>query len=231
VRRYLWRGALAAALGLGFGAYLIGCGSDSTPTAPGLGEPAPVANSPASALRLLEWIFNQRSVDTYRTLLSADFIFLCSPVDSAGNAYRTTAWDRDDELSFATHLFIGGGGLTPASRIQLTLDRNFLIFPDPTSPWDPTGRWHRNVRSTLTAVIVLTDGASLELLGHANFFLVRGDSVAIPGDLRVLGVVPDSTRWYLRRWDDETAEVGGSPLLAAQPSSNLTLCGIKSRYH
>jgi len=225
VRRHLWRGALAIALGLGFGAYLIGCGEDTTPTAPSSSEPAPAAVSPAAALRRLEWIFNHRSVDVYRTLLSADFVFVCSPTDSAG-----AAWTRDDELQFANHLFLGGGGLAPATRIQLTLDKNFFVFPDPTCPWDPTGRWHRNVQSILSLVIALDEGSAYELQGHTNFYLVRGDSAAIAVDPRAPGVVADSTTWFLRRWDDETATEGGSPLRAAQPTSNKTLCELKSLY-
>jgi len=43
---------------------------------------------------------------------------------------------------------------------------------------------------------------------------VRGDSAVIAYDLLRQGVGPDSTRWYLRRRDDETA----------------TLCRIKGLY-
>jgi len=100
------------------------------------------------------------------------------------------------------------------TAIQMTLDRDFFIFPAPNFPGDATGRWHTNLRSTVTLVIDTDDGSRTEVQGHANFFLVRGDSAVIAYDLLRQGVGPDSTRWYLRRWDDETA----------------TLCRIKGLY-
>ena len=222
MRRHLWRSLLAVTLGLAFGAWLIGCGDHETPSEPAPPEPAPTAVSPSGALRRLEWLFNHRSVDAYRTLLSDDFHFYCSPLDSAGSPWRGTPWTRDDELAFATHLLVGGGPELAVRSVQFTLDRNFFVLPDPEFPWDPDGRWHRNVRSTLTLNITFAAGDAYEIRGHANFYLVRGDSAMVPS------LDPDSTCWYLRRWDDETA--GGEGLLQAQPASNASLCEIRMRY-
>lgn len=222
------QGAAALALGLVLGAYAIGC-SDRV-VQPRSTDPGPAPNSPANALRLLEWAYNNRSIEPYRRLLAGDFRFACSPADSAGNEWRGQPWTRDDELIFATHLLIGGGRQPPIGALRLFLDKNFFVFPDPGYlPSDPTGRWRKNVRTTLTILITTSDGATSVVTGHANFFLVRGDSAAIASDLLQQGTRPDSTRWYLRRWEDET-EPSGTPGFAAQPASALTLCQLRAIY-
>ena len=229
MQRYLWRCALAVALGLAFGAWLFGCGDHGTPTQPTPTDAAPAAVSPAAALRRMEWLFDNRSVDAYRTLLTDDFRFYCSPTDSAGSPWRGTPWTRADELLFATHFLVGGGSEPPATSVQLTLDKNLFVYTDPEFPWDAAGRWHKNIRSTLLLRVGQDNGGTFELQGHANFCLVRGDSAAIPEELLLHGVGRDSTRWYLRRWDDETAQGGGS--LRAVQGSYTTICAIKSLYH
>jgi hypothetical protein len=215
------RGIPAIALWWLFGAHVIGCGTDDVTRPTASQEPGPRPDSPANVLRTLEWAFNHRALEPYRRILAADFRFYCSPIDSAGEPWRGTPWTREDEVIFATHLFVGGGVVEPDTSIQMTLDRNFLVYPDPWYPSDSTGRWHKNVRSTLT---LLADGGAIEITGHANFYMVRGDSASIPEEL---GVSPDSTVWYLRRWDDETGE---SPTLRALPASMFTVCGLKVLY-
>ena len=198
------RGAVALALVAILGVHTIGCSDeDQVPVQPSaaLQNPAPVPVSPVQALRLLEWIYNHRSIEPYRRLLAADFRFHC-PNDSTGTEWRGMPWTREDELSFAARFLMGGGG-----NVQFNLDRNIFVYPDPDHvAWDPTGRWHKSIRSTTTLVITSVDGERHEILGHSSFFLVRGDSAVIAEDLVQQGVKPDSTRWYLRRWDDETGE-------------------------
>jgi hypothetical protein len=50
---------------------------------------------------------------------------------------------------------------------------------------------------------IRTDEQDFQVLGSARFFLVRGDSVAIPPELNTR-FGQDSTRWWIERWEDET---------------------------
>ena len=167
----------------------------------------PIPSSPAGALRVLQWSYNHRAIEPCRELPTDDFRFVGNPTDSAGGEYRGTIWTREDFLIRTAQLFAA------ATSVRLTLDKNFFVYPDPTAmPWDPTGRWHKNIR-THTLLRVEAAGSVTEISGAASFYLVRGDAALIPEDLKLRGFGADSTRWYIRRWDDET--VGSAPLLGA----------------
>lgn len=211
-----------------------------------LPEPAPVPASPAGVLWLFQWTYNNKAISRCGELFTADYHFYFSPLDSAGVAYRDVPWDRDDELISTTHLFVGGN-LTqpPASTIQLALDRNFFVYPEP-SIWDPEGRWHKSIRTQVFLSVRTVDGSAFEVSGTVDFHLVRGDSAMIPDDLVARGFRPDSSRWWISRWDDETAELeatpyrsGGregvdvarqAPILATQPISKRTWGALKVLY-
>lgn len=210
-----------------------------------LQSPAPSATSPTAALRLLEWSYNNRSLTHLGELYSGDFRLFCSATDSAGAQWRGTPWTREDELISASHLFLGGNADQPAARrIALAFDRNLFVYPDPSfTASDPAGRWHKSIRTIADLRIVFEDGGVFEIVGHVSFYLVRGDSAVIPEDLRRRGVGPDSSRWYLRRWDDDTgggasgaprpsaiAATRRAPLLDAQPSRGTSWCGLKAQY-
>jgi hypothetical protein len=210
-------GALAF---LALGLALAGCFNPFSPRiAPvlGISKPAPLPSSPSNLLRLFEWCYNNQAIAEYREIFSDDYRFLFSPTDSSGSDWRGRPWTREDELISTTQLFVGGSATEPpASSIHLSLDKNFFIFPDPEfQTWpdgthrDYDGTWHKNIRTTVTLRITTEDGGSTEIQGHANFYLVRGDSAAIPEELANRGFKPDENRWYIRRWDDETAQEGG----------------------
>jgi hypothetical protein len=189
-----------------------------------LRPPAPVgpaADSPTAMLRLFEWVYNTKADGTHRTLFTEDFRFDFDPVDSAGLAYQTTPWGRDDELASATHLFVGGKvDQSPAISVVFTLDRNLIVTPDPRCiAWDPDGRWHASVRTQLYLRFQCPDGAAFDISGAATFSLVRGDSALIPEDLIARGFRPDSTRWWIGRCLDETAHGDGGGGGAARPSA------------
>lgn len=219
---------------------LAGCFNPFSPRlAPTLGAsiPAPKPTSAPGVLRLFEWCYNNKAIAEYSEIFSADYEFFFSPRDSAGAEWRGTPFRREDELISATRLFVGGTDGEPAARsINLKLDPNFFVYPDPnfryfpepnqTMPRDLNGRWHKNIRTTVNLRIGTDDGSSIEILGHANFYMIRGDSALIPDELRLRGFGPDSTRWYIRRWDDETASEGG--LLASLPARQAAAAGVRS---
>jgi hypothetical protein len=180
--------------------------------APALGrsQPAPVPSSAAGVLRLFEWCYNNKSIAEYREIFTDDYRFFFSPLDSAGAEYRGIPWTREDELISTTQLFVGGSADQPAaSSIRLNLDKNFLVYADPTFvSSDARGRWHKNIRTQVVLQIQTGDGNAIDISGAANFYMVRGDSAVIPPDLQARGFGPDSNRWYIRRWDDETAQSG-----------------------
>ena len=193
------------------------------PTAP---EPAPVPSTPQQAMRLLEWCWNNRDLSRYRELLAEDFQFVFSQLDPSGNPYRGLPWNREDELASIGHLFVGGNNtLSPADHILLVLDPNFRVRSDPRPGKHP--KWHKTVRSGLVLDVRTQGGEQFHATGFSVFYLVRGDSASIPLDLAGHGVRPDSTRWYLERWEDETA---GSFGLQAFPTKTLTLGGLKALY-
>jgi len=53
-------------------------------------SPSPDPNSPANALRLLEWCYNNKAPSPQGKLFSDDFRWFCSPLDSAGAEWRVT---------------------------------------------------------------------------------------------------------------------------------------------
>ena len=180
---------------------LMGC--SEAPTPPQVEEPPPSADSPQTALRLLEQSWNQRDLPLYTTLLSDDFVFAFAALDPYGNAYRENPWTREDDLISTRNLFYGSADRAAPVEITLTLDRNFIVQPDPRPGNDP--RWHKFVRSGLTLSIVEADQVRRDVTGSTVFYVVRGDSAIIPPDLRERGITPDSTLWFVERWEDESA--------------------------
>jgi hypothetical protein len=162
-------------------------------------ESVPMPDSPSNLLRLLEWSFNHHSLSQYHELFTADFAYTCPPADSTAMAWRDTTTCRAPEPS--------------RDILSLILDRNFFVYPDPYYVYypppnghilrDPGGRWHKNIRTTVS--LLLEGNGPREFVGHATFYVVRGDSALIPDDLKARGFKQDSTRWYIRRWDDDTS--------------------------
>ena len=52
------------------------------------------------------------------------------------------------------------------------------------------------------------EGVKYRIMGNARFFVVRGDSAMIPQEL---SFKPDSTRWYIERWEDYTLNLHAVP--------------------
>jgi len=200
-------------------------------------QAAPTPDSPQSLLRLFEWCYNSRNVERYRELFTEDFRFVFSSLDPAGSGYRDYPWAREDEITYFSALINGGGpDRPPATSLNLHLDRNLIVLDDPRP--GKGGRWHKKVRTSVT----------LSITGFASFFAVRGDSASIPSDLIARGFQPDSTRWYIERWEDETSGLGSAyratsttraggagthrgQVAGAQPSKSTTWGTLKVLYH
>jgi hypothetical protein len=214
-----WRILLASSLLLTLLPLLTGCFNPFDPRSRGAGisTPPPVPDSPTNVLRLLQWAYNNRSIGEYREIFTADYRFAFSALDPFGDAYKGDVWTREDELASATHLFQGGNPTEPAATsITLLLDTNFNVRRDPRPNKDD--RMHKSIHTTVVLTIEDPTPKTTQVTGFATFYLVRGDVALLPEELKLKGFGPDSTRWYIEKWDDDTANNntgGGGRALAA----------------
>ena len=237
----------AVALALGLAALItIGCSDSSKSPARPLGIPpataAPIPDTPVNTVQLFKWCWENRDIAHYREILPADFNFTCPITDTAGNAYRNPpwAWTREDELISFSHMCAGGSAYEPAaSSISLIFDGN--LIPQNDRRDGKSANWHQQVQiANLTLTIIRSDGSAFRLTGGALFYLVRGDSAAIPQELVDLGFKPDPGRWFIEHWEDQT-NIGALP--PSEPAGNaaanpamplparrITWCQIKAIY-
>ena len=201
----------AAASLVATGLLLAGAGCDRSPTAPKPANLAPAASSPAGAVRLLEWAINNRRVDAVDGLLTDDFTFARAGTDSAGNP-NPSAWPRDTVLAAIQGMLVGSPNRPPAERITLSLDRTLVPLPDPRP--GKVSMWHKTILTSVLVTVRVDANNTYEVEGNARFFLTRGDSAAIPAELKARGAEPDSSRWWFDRWEDET--LGGAGIVGNQ---------------
>jgi hypothetical protein len=151
--------------------------------------------------------WQDRSISEYLLLPSENYRFDFASGDSAGTYYSSTPWTRSDELATAQHIFVTG---TPSQPPATSIAIDFTSAPtdsaDPRPGMNP--KWHRLVTMAASVRIFFAE-SGFEITGPSRFFVVRGDSAEIPADLIARGMKPDSTRWWLERWTDETYH--GSP--------------------
>ena len=204
------RALLAAAL-----LCLAGCSTVHHVTGP-LPWAPPAPNSPSNAIRLFEWGWNHRNLDAFENLLTADFRFVFAPNDSAGNPFRDAPIGREEMLACLEHLFSGGGPAPPATSIHLVLDPALIALPDSRPDMNP--RWHKEILTSVDLTIRTGDLTEYRVTGNARFVVVRGDHAILPAGS---GLGPDSTRWYLLQWNDETL-TGGGALARALPAMPLS---------
>ena len=214
---------------------IAGCSVGHQVTGPPPGPSAPVANSPTKAIRLFEWGWDHRDLATFENLLTDDFRFVFALADSAGNLFPDHGMDRWPLLFCLQHLFTGGGLASPATSISLVLDPRLIALPDSRAGRNP--RWHKEILTSVDLTIKTEDLTEYAVTGHARFFVVRGDSAILPAEL---GVGPDSTRWYIQQWNDETLRdaiaaapdpAGSANLLAPQPAHQVTWGRILAYYY
>jgi hypothetical protein len=170
-------------------------------------EPPPAPTGPREVVLLFKWCWENRDITNYREIFTDDYRFAFALTDSAGNFYRTTPWTREDELTSAQNLFVGGSATEPAaSSITLIFDGDLVALPDYRD--GKTAAVHQYIQiSNLTLTVNRTDGSAYRVTGGAAFFLVRGDSAVIPQELKDRGFGPDKNRWYMAaRWPARRAD-------------------------
>lgn len=192
---------------------MAGCSSGPTePTGNLLPPPDPPVDSPVAVLQALRYGYENMDLEFLETLFTDDFVFVFSQLDSAGNAFRNPPWMRVQELAYMEHLFVGGGAEPPADSISLDFTNSLADFPSSRPGHHPT--WHREIAAEVNLRVRVGSG-SYEIRGPMLFTFVRGDSAAIPSELATGGIVPDSTRWWIERWEDQTIQ-------SAAPASRAT---------
>jgi hypothetical protein len=198
----------------------------------GIYVPPPTPNSPQNVIRLFEWCWKNRDITVYEEIFTDDYRFILALGDSAGNLGRDEPVTREMELKIARNLFVGGGSAAPATSITLVLDPTLRALPDSRPGKNP--KWHKEIVTSVDLSIKTEDGVEYRIQGNARFFVVRGDSAMIPSEL---GVVSDSTRWYIDQWRDETLQgaaamapdpAGPAELQAARPFGRVTVSAAGS---
>lgn len=210
---------------------LAGCSTQIVlPVAPKPDQP-PVAATPSAALSRLAWSWKHRALEPCRDLFACDYEFAFEPDDSAGIRFQGRPWTRPDELDFTRHLFETGSALAPpASYVGLDLESDAPALPDDRPGKDE--RWHRRIQTPFIAVVE-APGREFRVLGFETFYFTRGDSACIPQELRDQGYGPDSTRWWIERWEDYylVTPVGGArPSRALAPIRPITIGAVKALY-
>ena len=181
--------------------------------------PPPVAQSPIGAMFLLEWSWENLEYAKLPGLFTEDYRFVFAAADSAGSGYQNVPWTREDELIASNNCF------QSARSIALTLERTPLVLDDDRPGKDP--RWHKTIRTQASVLAIVQTNygrVDVEMLGHAKFYFVRGDSALIPPDLVAQGYQPDSTVWWIDRWEDETLPGLGA---SAQPARAMSWGAFK----
>ena len=217
------RPLLALALVLALAAGACGCFNPFRPLISGKTSLVKAPPSPTSAkelVKLFKWCWENRDISRYKEIFTDDYRFAFSIGDSAGNNYSGNPWTREDEITSATNLFVGGSASEPAaSTISLIFDGNLTPHDDFRPGKNPT--WHQQIQiSNLTLTINKSDGSAVRVTGGALFYMVRGDSAVIPQELIGRGFKPDAGRWYIERWQDQT-NAGGGAAVAPAPEARI----------
>ncbi len=209
-------------------ALLVGCSTHHTVTAPRIAQPSP-PTSPAGVLQLFHWSWENRDTLALGETLTQDFRFVFAGSDSTGARYANGALDRDQFLQCMRHLFGGGGPLPPARRIVLSFDPDPIAVPDERP--GKASPWHRTIDTPVGLTVDYGEG-TWRVVAYVRFFVVRGDSAAIPPDLAARGFGADSTRWWIEQLQESSA-IPAARLLPARPlpSQSLTWGRLLDLYY
>lgn len=162
-------------------------------------DPGPTATSPQGAVRLLEWAIGQRDLEAIEGLLTEDFEYRCVAVDSAGNVYRAVR-NRGEVLAALRRVFLGAPGQPPATSVTVRFARNLVPFPDPRMGY--VDSLFKSIRTSVDVRVGVGPDSVLETTGSAVIYTTRGDTAAIPHELRARGFPPN--KWWISHIEDET---------------------------
>lgn len=197
---------LIASLAVSFA--FAGCSHHTTAPKVVAPDPSPQATSAEMAVKRFEWCWQNRDIDRYSGLLTADFVEVPAAADSSAKD-GPQPWTRDPELAAIRHVFVPGTGNMIVSKITLSFDRTLFAFPDSLDLSDPLRKY---VRTHVDLEVVLDHGdGSMEtgqIQGFAGFHLVRGDRANLPAQAARAGGAQDSTHWWVQRVDDQTLDGG-----------------------
>ncbi len=156
--------------------------------------------------------WNHRDIAACGDWLTQDFQFVFTPGDSAGNHFRDhpLGFGRMELAYSLLHLY-SGGATPPPADIRLRLDPTLQVLPD-----SRTGKDAKVHKEILTGydLTVWTRAGTYHLVGDTRFFVVRADSALLPP---AMGLSPDSTRWLLEQWNDETVVIQGARRFVGAP--------------
>jgi hypothetical protein len=204
-RRTGWVGVAAALL------TVLACTKTTRNVAPLTPEPA--NNSPAGTLQRMRWAWEHLNPHEFGTVLSADFVRAPGPADSAGSPYREPPFNRGDELVCFENLVEGNSRYGRVAAIQMTFDS--ALDPQPDLRPGMTYPVHQVIDAPSVSVFVrYITGVIVSRTGGATFYLVRGDSAAIPP---YMNLKPDSTQWYIQTLVDGLRGAGGDTTQANSP--------------
>jgi hypothetical protein len=169
----------------------------------------------------------------YAKLLTDDFRFHFSAasdpllVDLYGNN-----WKRADEIDAVTHLFHGfrnaaSDSIPGASTIDITLTG--VQYTNDFDHPDSTAQYKKMVITSFNAAIEVPttpEAITFPISSRQELYLVRGDAAVLPA-----GTAADSSRWYVRRWEDLSTSTafGKGPVI--NPSQTSSLGRVKALFH
>lgn len=212
-----------------------GCGDDSA----GCGCTNPPASSgvetPPEAMARFETAYEAQNLAGYAALFAADFRFhFSAAADPTLVSQYGNTWDSSFETNSASHLFDGftneGGNFVPGAESMALGLTGIHYEPDPEHA-DSTRHYVLADSAQVTLVITLPSGlGDYEVSGTHSYSLVRGDAAHLGA-----GQAADSTRWFIRRWDDLTAPLAvrtGGRMAPARvmPAENTSWGAVKAQY-
>ncbi len=179
-------------------AALPGCSENHRVIAPRLHGSA--SNPVTDVVNAFGFAWERRDTATLDATLTNDFRFFLAIADSTGSLYADGSLDRERFFACATHILEGGGPRPAAEWVRLDFDSALAAAPDDRP--GKTAPWHRIIHTSFD-LTVHSGYETWRATGYARFYVVRGDSAAIPPSVDTRRFGPDSTRWWIERMEEE----------------------------
>lgn len=181
-------------------------------------------SSPSAAVDSLIACWERLDGEHYPELLAADFVF---HLEADTILWRPLWADlrRADEIEAARAILSGTATQPAASSIDIVRRNGLEVVPDPRSGKSPT--FHRVLRAYYDFILRTPDYV-FEVNTELVFYAVRADSAAIPDGAPT--AAPDTSRWYVERWDEMGPLVAGPSGLHAPTDRPWTWADIKNIY-